>query len=415
MKIGYACLTVGIPNTNFRTCILKNANPEKLHELIGHNLKALKNILEFNAENDIKLFRITSDLIPFGSSPVNKLDWVNLFSDEFREIGRFIRENDIRVSMHPGQYTVLNSLRNDVVDRAIEDLIYHTKVLDALQTDFSSKIILHIGGVYGYKASAKQRFISTYKKLDTQIKNRLVIENDDKSYNINDVLEISEQCSIPIIYDNLHNTVNSYNNMPHSYWINRCKKTWKSNDGTQKIHYSQQRKDKSPGAHTQTIEPKEFLSFIKGLNRDDIDIMLEVKDKNISALKCNNILFSNQENLKKEWQRYEYKVMEHSYEDYLAVKEIYENEKNPLKFYEAIDIALNNPPELKLQVKTASEIFDKMKHLMSEKDIKQFHKLIEKLKDKKSSIQTVKRFLYKFAVNSNTENIKNSLYFHIID
>ncbi len=113
MSIGYACLTIGVPDTNLKSCTAKSLTEEKLLEIISYNLKSLKNIIEYNIKNNIKLFRISSDLIPFGSSHLNQLSWWNIFSQEFAEIGRKIMDNDIRVSMHPGQYTVLNSPNDD--------------------------------------------------------------------------------------------------------------------------------------------------------------------------------------------------------------------------------------------------------------------------------------------------------------
>lgn len=200
MSIGYACLTIGVPDANLKSCTAKSLTEEKLLEIISYNLKSLNNIIDYNIKNDIKLFRISSDLIPFGSSHLNQLSWWKLFSQEFAEIGRKIMNNNIRVSMHPGQYTVLNSPNDDVVKRAIEDLNYHVKVLDNLGVGENHKIILHIGGVYNDKEQAINRFVNNYKQLDNRVKQRLVIENDDKSYNINDVLKIGKELNIPVIF-----------------------------------------------------------------------------------------------------------------------------------------------------------------------------------------------------------------------
>ena len=292
MRIGYACLVIGVKNTNFRSVTMKNASEEKLLEIIEHNLKSLNNIIDYNIENNIKLFRITSDLIPFGSSPVNTLNWWEIFSSQFKSIGEKIRSSDMRVSMHPGQYTVLNSHRGDVVSRAIGDLNYHNLILDSLGIDRKNKIILHIGGVYGNKEEAIERFIQNYGLVNKGVKERLVIENDDKSYNIKDVLLIGNRLDIPVVYDNLHNYVLPYDKLKDdNYWINKCKNTWKREDGPQKIHYSQQDKNKRPGAHSETIEVEEFAVFLNNLdNNEEIDIMLEVKDKNLSAINCINMI-----------------------------------------------------------------------------------------------------------------------------
>ena len=166
MKIGYACKTFGVPFTNERTCIQKYASNEKLLEIIEWNLNSLSNIIDYNTENGIKLFRISSGLIPFGSSPVNKIEWWKEFGFLFQKIGKKIKENDIRVSSHPGQYTVLNSPNKIVIERAIDDLWYHNKVLDVLGADSSNKIVLHIGGMYGDKKVSAKKFIKNFKKFE---------------------------------------------------------------------------------------------------------------------------------------------------------------------------------------------------------------------------------------------------------
>ena len=120
MSIGYACLNIGTPNTNIRSVMQRNATPEKLTEVTAHNLEALEKMVDYNIANDIRLYRISSDLIPFGSSPVNALDWPEIHKEAFERIGAKIRKSGMRVSLHPGQYTVLNSPTEDVVERAID-------------------------------------------------------------------------------------------------------------------------------------------------------------------------------------------------------------------------------------------------------------------------------------------------------
>ncbi len=289
MSIGYACLTVGVLNTTQKTCRQKNATEEKLLELIKHNLNSLENIIDYNISNNIHLFRISSDIIPFGSSPVNKIKWWEVFEPKMQKIGNKIKINNIRVSMHPGQYTVLNSPNRDVVSRAVEDLDYHALFLNSLGVNQEHKIILHIGGVYGNKSEAIARFKTNYMDLSDSIKQRLVLENDDRSYNIGELLEIGEELNAPIVFDNLHNRLNpSSDNKVEETWIKECGKTWTGKDGRQKIHYSQQDLAKRGGSHSQSIRLDEFMDFYKRVEGENLDIMLEVKDKNISAVNCIN-------------------------------------------------------------------------------------------------------------------------------
>ena len=262
MSIGYACLNIGTPDTNIRSLMQKNATPEKLTEVTAHNLAALEKMIDYNRKNNIKLFRISSDLIPFGSSPVNTLPWWDIHAEAFQHIGAKIRKSGMRVSFHPGQYTVLNSPDEDVVARAILDLAYHAKMLECLGVGNQHKIVLHVGGIYGDKKEALQRFKQNFRRLPEAVRNRLIIENDDRLYNIEEVLELAHRLQIPAVYDNLHHAINPpKSGGTDQYWIAETAKTWKASDGNQKIHYSQQAPGKRPGAHTDTIDLKNFLTF----------------------------------------------------------------------------------------------------------------------------------------------------------
>lgn len=287
MRIGYACQALGVPGAEMRGCLIRNAGTERLMDIIWNNLNSLENIVEYNIANDIRLFRISSDLIPFGSNPVNRLPWWDMYSSWMQTIGAKIVSGGMRVSMHPGQYTVLNSTRDDIVDKAVDDLVYHTRVLDNMNLGAEHKIILHVGGVYHDKKQSMERFMRNYSRLSENIRKRLVIENDDKCFSAEDCLNISEKLGIPVVFDILHNVVNPCETKKNETdWIELCQKTWSSNDGAQKIHYSQQAPGKNPGSHSTSINPEVFLDFYNSLKNKDIDIMLEVKDKNLSAIKC---------------------------------------------------------------------------------------------------------------------------------
>ncbi|MDD3751238.1 MAG: hypothetical protein WC151_12280 [Bacteroidales bacterium] len=142
MRIGYACKLVGVVNTDMKNCILKNASSDRLSELIKHNINSLNAMIDYNIENNIKLFRISSDFIPFGSSEVNKIKWWEVYSKELNDIGNKIKKSNMRVSVHPGQYTVLNSHKMSVLHKAVKELVYHTKILDSLEINSKHKVVL---------------------------------------------------------------------------------------------------------------------------------------------------------------------------------------------------------------------------------------------------------------------------------
>lgn len=287
MAIGYACITVDVPGSKLSGCMLKNATEDNIRRIIKNNLSALDTMLDYNMANGIRLFRISSDIIPFASHPENTVSWWVDYRDELSMLGDKIKNSCIRVSMHPGQYTVLNSPDSRVVQNAIKDLEYQERFLSSLKTDGSSKLVLHLGGIYHDKHKAMETFINNYEGLSGGIKQRLVIENDDRNYNIEDILTVADGIGIPAVFDNLHHLINPpVKVLTDSEWISLCSDTWRSCDGRQKIHYSQQQAGKRPGSHSDTINTEEFLSYYKKLPWKEPDIMLEVKDKNRSAVKC---------------------------------------------------------------------------------------------------------------------------------
>lgn len=418
MKIGYACKIIGVPNTNTKSCTLKNATSERLTALSEYNIETLNNAIDYNIENNIKLFRISSDIIPFGSSEINQVKWWEIFSEELSLIGKKIKDSNMRVSVHPGQYTVLNSNNDDVVKRAVDDLIYHARILDSLELNSEHKMVLHIGGAYGDKKAAIQRFMDNYIQLDDKVKKRLVIENDDKVYNIEEVLDIGIKLDIPVIFDNLHHEINHIENFRNEkYWIDQCKNTWKNQDGTQKIHYSQQAKDKKTGSHSEFIAIEKFLDFYNKLGRDDIDIMLEVKDKNLSSIKCINCTNSNIKinALEREWSKYKYNILEHSHSDYLKIRTLLKDKEefNPLSFYSILENALEKSGDLGSFENAALHVWGYFKDKASEKEKSSFLKYIERFRTEEIGINTVKNYLNKLAVKYNESYLLNSYYFDI--
>ncbi|HXK77992.1 MAG TPA: UV DNA damage repair endonuclease UvsE, partial [Oscillospiraceae bacterium] len=382
MSIGYACLAVGVPDTEIKGCLLKNAGEEKLAELIRHNLASLKNIVAYNDENGIRLFRISSDIIPFGSGPIRPLPWAELFREELAAVGESIEKAGIRVSMHPGQYTVLNSPEKQVAKRAVEDLRYHAAFLDSLGVGSSCKIVLHVGGVYGDKKAAVQRFSERYRDLDESIRRRLVLENDDRSYHIGDVLELGARLGIPVVYDNLHNNVNGCDPSKNdAFWISQCAPSWGEKDGRQKVHYSQQAPGKSAGSHSGSIIIDEFMDFFASLGGDRPDIMLEVKDKNLSAVKCINCTAQQGTigALELEWGKYKYAVLEQAPGDYQKIRELLKEKSSypALTFYHLIEHAYAQEIIPGNAVNAALHIWGYFKNLAAEGEKKRFFALLQ--------------------------------------
>lgn len=416
MRIGYACQGIGIPDTMLRTCQARSARPDLLEALTANNLDVLHNLLAYNAATGIRMFRITSDLVPFGSSPVNPLPWWDMHREAFHEIGSFIRDHDIRVSMHPGQYTVLNAKDPDVVHRAILDLDYHTRVLDLLGTGPDSKIILHVGGVYGNRKEAFDRFADAWRNLSDGIRSRLIIENDDRSYPAGEVLELGTRLGIPVVFDNLHHLLNpGTESRSDAEWVAACRETWKKEDGSQKIHYSQQAPGRRPGSHSDTISLGPFLEFAASLQEPTPDIMLEVKDKNLSALKCVAGTQSRGQKriLESEWARYKYKVLEHDPAAYLAIRALLRDKEEPLAqtFYDLLDHALAEDIKPGNAENAALHVWGYFKDKATDKERQSFFKQLERYRTGTSGLAPVRRMLHNLAQKHGESYLLSSLYF----
>lgn len=292
MKIGYPCINLTLDCRSSKTFRLKNYSNEKLIDTIDGNLECLFEILKYNVSHSLYFFRITSDLIPFASHPIMDFNWQDNFRSKFKNIGNFIKENNIRISMHPGQYTVLNSNNQKVFKNSISDLEYHVEVLDLMELNNTAKVQIHIGGVYSDKKTSMERFKKRYLNLEGRIKKRLIIENDDKSYNLSDCLNINKSVGIPVAFDIYHHEC-LHNGMSLADAFKLFTQTWEKDDGIPIVHYSSEHPTKGKCKHAETIDLKHFEEFLITTRNFNFDIMLEIKNKEKSALKALELVFKD--------------------------------------------------------------------------------------------------------------------------
>lgn len=284
IELGYACVNTTLPSPA-RSCRLSNATPARLLELGAANLQALTTILRWNAERQIRLFRISSDTIPFASHPVNTTRWWEDLAVELDGVGQLIREEGVRVSMHPGQFTVLNSNRPEVVDNAVAELEYHNRLLENLGVGSEGKIVIHLGGTYGDKAASVARFESAFRRLAEGTQSRIVIENDERSYSLADALEVHQRLGIPVVFDIFHDSWNpSFEERTVREKVELASDTWRDAGRPQKIHYSNQAQGRPPGAHSRSLYVDTFAQLLPQLSDLPLDLMLETKDKERSLL-----------------------------------------------------------------------------------------------------------------------------------
>lgn len=285
IRIGYACINTTLASPN-RTCRVANATPERVIELARANLNAAAAILDWNHANGVELFRLSSEIIPLASHPAVKVAWWDELAPELDRLGALVSAYGTRVSMHPGQYTVINSPRDEVVIASFAELEYHARFLDRLGTGPQHKIVLHLGGVYGDRAAALDRFARAYARLSGAVRARLVIENDEKNFTLADALAVSKETGAPVVFDVFHHRIHpSLEGESLRELVERAASTWRGSDGPPKLHYSDPWPGKPAGSHSQTVDVEAFGQFYEVVRGMTLDIMLEVKDKEQSVIK----------------------------------------------------------------------------------------------------------------------------------
>lgn len=281
MRLGYACMNTEL-KTVFRTLRLATAEKEgveKIKELTIQNMETTLEVIRWNLEQGILFYRASSSIVPLSTHPIN--DWRWWEDEDFlaiaEEIRRLVNEHGIRVSVHPGQYTVLNSPKPEVVRKSIEDLEYHDKLIQLLG---GTDIILHTGGAYGDKENAKQRFAENYLKLSESIRQRLRLENDDKTFTLRDVLDVHAMCKVPICFDIHHHNCN---NEGEPVDFSEILATWEGY-GRPKVHISTGREGFTDLRHHDLISEEDFSELLKLVKGYEVDIMFEAKLKEQAVL-----------------------------------------------------------------------------------------------------------------------------------
>ena len=294
--MGYACINMQLskmkPRIYTGRSMIKRTFEAKgikyASELGLDNCKDLLTIVKWNNENGFKFFRITSNLFPWSSEyKLSDMPDYEEICNILSDVGKYVKENEMRITCHPGPFNVLTSPHEHVVDNCIVDLSIHGEVFDLMglsRTPFN-KINIHIGGVYGDKISAMERFCTNFERLPESVKSRLTVENDDKAtmYNVQDLYDgVYKVIGIPIVFDYHHHRFNT-GDLSEQQALELAISTW--GDIVPVVHYSEsrsieQKDDKiRPQAHSDYI-----IDYINTYE-NRVDIMVEAKAKELAVLK----------------------------------------------------------------------------------------------------------------------------------
>ena len=290
--VGYACqnLTLG---TRSRTVRLANVRTETLIPVITQNLEDVERALAWGTEHGLPFFRISSDLIPFGPLDIFPFEWEAAFRWKFDAIRRIVKRHRLRVTSHPGQYTVLNSPRPEVVAASVAELDHQARVLGLMAP--KGTMTLHVGGAYGDKPAALDRFEAALDRLSPEARRMLILENDDTTWSLGEVVALAERTGLRVVVDLFHHLVFPGEPLAEGELVSlldRAVATWGKE--APKLHLSSQK----PGARTSHADflamedVDRLVSIMERVGKPDApyDVMLEAKRKELAALEVRRYL-----------------------------------------------------------------------------------------------------------------------------
>ena len=305
MRLGFAVKVLGeggLPTSDNRRW---QSEPH-----LRHSLRMLHDVLDYCDLHDIRMYRFAASIAPYASHPdlPQFHRQVEECADELAAFGARANELGIRLSTHPGQYTVLNSENPSTQAAAVRDVEIQAALLDAMGLGAEAVCILHVGGAAGGHEAAIERFERGYEMLSDAGRARLIVENDDRTFSLLDALEVSRRTGARVVWDILHHHCVDPAGIPDREALELAFATWPSGQ-TPKIHYSspktamEERKRKvgrrverswqlpQLRAHADMIDPIGFEHFVRETAAGmECDVMLEAKGKDLALLRLRDQL-----------------------------------------------------------------------------------------------------------------------------
>ena len=214
INLGLCCINNSLRKSkptvfNSRTCIRRTYSVEKAKELALKNVKDLILMIEFNHQKGIRCFRLSSDIFPRFTDRQVESYTIDFAREDLKVAGDLAKQYGIRILMHPGQYNLVGAKDERIFQSTIDELSNHADILDAMGIGDNGVLIVHGGGTYGNKDKTTDRWIDNYFRLPEKVQKRLVLENCERQYSIDDVLQISKRVKerggdLPVVFDSHH-------------------------------------------------------------------------------------------------------------------------------------------------------------------------------------------------------------------
>jgi UV DNA damage endonuclease len=306
VRLGYVAIALGLPKvtsssnvtyTYYQKLATEEKKLDKLKQVSLSNVDDLKKILDYNNQNNIHFYRITSALIPLATHPDVNWNYRSIFDVEFKLLGNIIRKNNMRVDTHPDQFNVINSVDDMVVENTKRNLMFHANLFKDMKYSLG-KMVLHVGSSTGGKEEALKRFENNFKSFPDEITSKLILENDDKTFTTKETLNLCKKLGLPMVLDVHHHICNNNDDNLNDL-LSDIFDTWKDEELPPKFHFSSPKDSPKDRKHADLINGNHFVEFIescKSINRD-FDIMIEAKNKDLALFD----LVNSVKNLRKDW------------------------------------------------------------------------------------------------------------------
>lgn len=299
MKLGYACINMTLQaaggittNRGMRQKTFNERGLPHVSDLALQNVRDLVNIVKWNEEMGIKLFRMSSELFPWMTYyDFEDLPDYDKIKNTLKGIGTLAEKYGQRLTFHPSHFNALGSPNPKVLESTIKELNEHSKIMDlmGLSTTVYNKINIHIAGAYGDKQATLDRWISNYYKLDPNTQARLTVENDDKEnmYSVQELYDgVYKKCGVPIVFDYFHHKFCT-GGLTEEEALKLAASTWPK-DIVPLTHYSESRRKEKLD---ESIKAQAHSDLIKDTIQTyglDIDVVVEAKHKELAVLNYKN-------------------------------------------------------------------------------------------------------------------------------
>lgn len=177
---------------------------------VAVSIQALHDILAYLAKVGIDMYRMSSDFVPYATHPdlPRFHSQIEEYREELARVGGAAARQGVRLSLHPSQYVVLNAEDESIRKQARWDLDVQARLLDAMEQGPEAVVVLHVGGAYGDRPGSRDRFVRSWEELSEPARRRLVVENDELRFTVEDCLWIHERTGSRIVFDHHHHRLN---------------------------------------------------------------------------------------------------------------------------------------------------------------------------------------------------------------